>query len=252
MSSESRINIISKLPPGFSSNVIVNNTTYHVQTEDMGVKTSRIVTRVYLKGEIVSSKTSNYSHLGRLDDFEVKLVELMKKQHKTTIEQFMLELSGHGKEKIRSDYVEKVKKLSRLGKAKSALATLKIALEKFPEDPFLLSYYGYLISAVENRPYEGVKICRDAIVRLDNSMPFGSEFFYPALYLNLGRAYLKINKKEAASTFRAGLKSDPNNRDLLWELKKLGTRRTPVVPFLHRDNPINKYIGLLLSKTFRA
>ena len=80
-------------------------------------------------------------------------------------------------------------------------------------------------------------------------MPFGSEFFYPIFYLNLGRAYLKGNrKKDAVQAFQEGLKSDPGNRDLLWEIKKIGERRKPPLSFLSRSNPINKYIGMLLYK----
>jgi tetratricopeptide (TPR) repeat protein len=80
-------------------------------------------------------------------------------------------------------------------------------------------------------------------------MPFGSEFFYPAFYLNLGRACLKGNKKaEAIKAFREGLENDPDNHDLLWELRKLGMRKRTPIPFLDRCNPINKYIGLLVSK----
>jgi hypothetical protein len=31
-------------------------------------------------------------------------------------------------------------------------------------------------------------------------------------------------------------------------MKKLGARRRPLVPFLKRENPINKYVGLLLNR----
>ena len=81
-------------------------------------------------------------------------------------------------------------------------------------------------------------------------MPFGSEFFYPVFYLNLGRACLKANKKKAAmEAFKNGLKTDPENRDLLWEIKKMGTRKNPPLPFLTRGNPINQYIGKMLYKS---
>ncbi len=80
-------------------------------------------------------------------------------------------------------------------------------------------------------------------------MPFGSGFFFPVFYLNLGRAYLKGNRKaEAVEAFQEGLKNDPENHDLLWELRKLGKRKSPPIPFLRRSNPVNKYIGLLVSK----
>lgn len=247
MASKSKINIISKLSPEFCNNITVDNITYHVQTEDMGTKTFKIISRIYLKGEVIFSKKSDYSHLTKLKDFNDKLRTLMEKQHKSTIDNFLSEQSK--KQKLKSEYFEEVQQLLRRGNGKSALNSLKHALEKFPSDPFLLSYYGCLVAIVENNPKEGIKICEDAIIRLDNSMPFGSEFFYPVFYLNLGRAYLKDNKKkEAIIAFKEGLRNDSENHDLLWELKKLGTRKKPVVPFLKRSNPINRYIGMLLSK----
>ncbi|MEJ2695808.1 MAG: tetratricopeptide repeat protein, partial [Candidatus Sulfobium sp.] len=81
------------------------------------------------------------------------------------------------------------------------------------------------------------------------TMPFGSDFFYPLFYLNLGRAYLEANKKrDAITAFEKGLLNDPENHDLLSELRKLGTRRKAPVPFIKRSNPINKYIGMLLHR----
>lgn len=32
------------------------------------------------------------------------------------------------------------------------------------------------------------------------------------------------------------------------ELDKLGLRKPPVIPFLSRGNPINKYLGIILSR----
>jgi tetratricopeptide (TPR) repeat protein len=116
-------------------------------------------------------------------------------------------------------------------------------------DPFLLSYYGCLVAIVKNNPQRGIKICRDALARLGDDIPFGHELLYPVFYLNLGRAYLKGGrKKDALMVFKKGLKTDPQNSDLLGELKKLGTRKRPLVPLLKRSNTVNKYIGKLLSR----
>ncbi len=67
--------------------------------------------------------------------------------------------------------------------------------------------------------------------------------------LNLGRAHLAIGEKEEAiKAFKLGLRADPENKELLGELKKLGVRKSPPVPFLKRNNPINKYLGMLLRR----
>ncbi|MDA8431452.1 MAG: hypothetical protein M0Z60_00650 [Nitrospiraceae bacterium] len=247
MDSKSKINIVSRLSSEFSSDIKLDNVTYHVQTEDMGRKTCKVISKVFLKGEVLMSRKTDYSHIVKLDKFEQKLSSLMENCHKTTIDLFLKEKARAKKSK--SEYFEDVKQLLRKGGGKEALRTLREAIEKFPSDPFLLSYYGCLVAVAENNPKEGIKICRDALASFKASAAFGSEFFYPVFYLNLGRAYLKGNDKaDAVKSFEDGLIHDPENHDLLWELTKLGKRKRPPVPFLERSNPINKYIGLLISK----
>lgn len=247
MTSKSKINIVSRLSSEFSSDIKADNITYHVQTEDMGLKTCKVISRVFLKGEVVLSRKTDYAHLVKLETFSQKLSSLMENHHKTTIDLFLKDKARQKKSK--SEYFEDVKQLLRKGGSKEALRTLRKALENFPTDPFLLSYYGCLVAIAENNPKEGIKICREALAGFKSSASFGSEFFYPVFYLNLGRAYLKGNNKaEAVKAFKEGLVHDPENHDLLWEVTKLGKRKQPPIPFLERGNPINKYIGLLISK----
>jgi tetratricopeptide (TPR) repeat protein len=248
MPTKSSLKIVSSYTPEFNSKITANNVTYHVQTEDMGKKTCKIISRVYLKGEIVFSKKGDYAHLRKLRNFKDNLTDMMEKQHKATIDLFMFEQSKE--KRLKSDYyLHEAKDLLRSGNKVLALNTLKNGLERFPSDPFLLSYCGCLVSTVDNNPREGIRICKDAIESLNKSMPLGGEFYYPVFYLNLGRAYLRRDKLEAIQSFRTGLKQDPENRDILWELNKLGTRKKPPIPFLDRNNPINKYMGIFLSKT---
>lgn len=245
MSSKSEIRLTSQFSPEFSSNITVDNITYHVQTEDMGTKTCKILSNIYLKGEIVHSKKTDYTHMIKLSNFSDKLTSLMDRQHKSVIQEFLAEKAS--RQKMKPEYFDEIRQLLRRGNGKTALSTLREAIEKFPGDPYLLSYYGCLIAVIENNTKEGIKICEDAIRYFKISTPFGSEFFYPVFYLNLGRAYLKAKKKKlAVQAFKEGLKSDPENKDLLWEMKKIGVRAKPPLPFLARSNPINKYIGMLL------
>ena len=246
MASKSSVRIVSKRPPEFSSNVVIDNTSYHIQTENLGKKTCRIATRIYQDGEIVFSRDSDYSHILKLADFDTKLRSMMEGQHKSATDFFVREQAS--KQKQKSEYFGEVKDLLKKGKGDSALALLEEALGKFPGDPFLLSYYGCLTAIVRNRPAEGISLCIEAIKRLDETIPFGSEFFHPVFYLNLGRAYLKAGKKkEALNALRQGLRNDADNKEIRLELARLGTRRKPPVPFLKRSNPINKYIGMMLS-----
>lgn len=247
MTSRSRINIVSSTSCEFGSNITVNDVTYHVQTEDMGKKTSSIVSRVYRQGEVVLTKKSDYAHLLKLREPEDRIRTLMESQHRATIDAFLEEHAP--KEKKITDYLEEIRQHLQKGSGRAALESVRRALEDFPSDLFLLSYNGYLTATVEKKPSEGIRICRDAIDRLEGSVPFGSDFFYPLFYLNLGKAYLEAGrKKEAFTAFETGLQNDPENHELQWELAKLGTRKQVPFPFLERSNPINKYIGMLLHK----
>ena len=247
MKSKSKINIVSGIGQEFSSNLTIGDVVYHVQTEDMGTRTCKIISRVYLKGEVVLSRKTDYSHFVNAKDSAQKIKALMGSHHRAAIDTFIKSMTE--KEKTKADYFEDIKKLLQKRNKKAAREMLKEALEKFPADPFLMSYYGCLIALVENNPKEGIKICQEAIAKIRGSLPIGSEFFYPALYLNLGRAYVKGNQKaEAFDAFNKGLQNDPKNHDLLWELKKLGVRKKPPIPFLKRSNPINKYMGILLTR----
>ena len=250
MSDKTKISITSNISHEFSSNITIDNVTYHVQTEDMGPKSGKIITNIYLKGAIVSSKKADYTHLTRLKDVGAKVKTLMEKHHRSVIDAFVAEQSK--KLKPKSDYFAEAQQLLRRGGGAEALETLRGALAHYPGDPFLLSYYGCLIAVVENNPSEGIRICEESIRTLDTAMPFGTEFFYPVFYLNLGRAYLKGRRKaDAIKAFQQGLKHDPDNRDIGGELQKIGSRRKLPVPFLDRSNPINKYIGKLLYKSSR-
>lgn len=64
-------------------------------------------------------------------------------------------------------------------------------------------------------------------------------------YLTLGRVHLLANqKKDAIRIFNMGLRHG-ENRDILAELNRFDRRRPPIIPFLERDNPVNKFLGKL-------
>jgi tetratricopeptide (TPR) repeat protein len=135
------------------------------------------------------------------------------------------------------------------GDPEKAVILLRDAIEQYPDNSVLFSYYG-CFEAVVNKNYEhGINTCKKAIETLKERMPLGEEFFSPVFYLNLGRAYLAAGKrKDANDTFQKGIKIDAENIDLLEELKRLGMRRKHTVSFLKRSHPINKYIGMFLHK----
>lgn len=147
------------------------------------------------------------------------------------------------------DYLKAVKASLRKGNQKEAFTLLQQAALQYPNDPFILSYYGCLQALVDRKYRSGVENCKRAITLLQQKSSFGEEMLFPVFYLNLGRAYVAAEKKDdALEAFRQGLRFDKSNRDIVHELRLLGRRKKALVPFLDRSNPINKYIGLILHK----
>ncbi len=106
-------------------------------------------------------------------------------------------------------------------------------------NPAALSYLAVCIARERGQFIKAEGYCREAI---------GREPENPVHYLNLGRVFLVQGKKvEAIRVFREGLGHGVDKR-IIDELNRLGTRRKPVIPFLGRDNPINKYLGIILTR----
>lgn len=74
---------------GYNTNVPYKGTVYHVQTEDGGLKSHLIITLLYLKGTILASKKTSYSHLVASPDYKEKVREIMKEQHKTMLKELI-------------------------------------------------------------------------------------------------------------------------------------------------------------------
>ncbi len=80
------------------------------------------------------------------------------------------------------------------------------------------------------------------------SEALAQEPYNPVFCLNLGRIYLLAGKRgDAIRTFRQGL-AFIKDQAIIDELEKLGTRKKPVFPGLHRDHVLNRYLGLLLNR----
>jgi tetratricopeptide (TPR) repeat protein len=245
MADKKSIKITSKLGSEFDSEVIVGKEKYLVQTEDCGKQRPLIITRIYLDGQILLSRKTDYNDILDAPGREGKVQELMLKEHRQAIN--TVRAGKFKAAKTTAEYLEEVKELLKGKNKRSAFRLLSEAVEHHPEDPFILSYYGCL-DAIANKNFrEGIDACLLAIETLKKKVPFSEDFLFPVFYLNLGRAYIAAGKKqEAMDAFNKGLAVDGQNKDILWEVRKLGVRRVPPVPFLKRSNPINRYIGLML------
>lgn len=105
--------------------------------------------------------------------------------------------------------------------------------------PESLSYLGYCIAKERGQAFKGLALCREAIDEQSDN---------PVHYLNMAKIHLLgRNLPEALEALRKGAAFGPNE-EISELLVSIGTRKPPALSFLHRDNPINKYLGVLLGK----
>lgn len=105
--------------------------------------------------------------------------------------------------------------------------------------PSYSSYFGFCVARERGQVQRGILLCKAALQKEPEN---------PVHYLNLGRIHLAGgDKPEAIKVFREGLGHGPN-REIIGLLDAIGTRKLPVIPLLGRVNPINKFLGKLLSK----
>ena len=123
------------------------------------------------------------------------------------------------------------------GSILSALVFFEKAI-KIENNPAIWSYLAFCIAKERGQFSKAISLCEEAIKKEPNNS---------AHYLNLGRIYLLTNKKaEAINIFREGLNHE-ENQQIVDELNKLIIRKPPVIPFLKRTNPLNKYLGIILK-----
>jgi len=101
------------------------------------------------------------------------------------------------------------------------------------------SYLGYGIARCQGKVKEGLKLCQHSIK---------VEFYESENYLNLARTcLLDKDRGGAVRAVRKGLKVDPQSLDLLALYRDLGIRQGPVLPFLSRNNLLNRILGRIRS-----
>ena len=105
------------------------------------------------------------------------------------------------------------------------------------EAGLFLSYLGCAVARTGARTSEGLALCEQAVQ---------VEFYQPENYVNLARTHLLAGRRlSALRAVEQGLRVDPEDQRLHELLHRIQLRRTPVLPFLARSNPINKYVGMI-------
>lgn len=67
---------------GFNHNITYRSVSFHVQTEDSGLKNPHLVTLLYHGGTIISSQKTGYADIIKVDNLDQVIEELAKEQHK--------------------------------------------------------------------------------------------------------------------------------------------------------------------------
>lgn len=100
-----------------------------------------------------------------------------------------------------------------------------------------LSHFGLCVAVMEKQTRKGAELCRTAIEQ---------QFYDSVHFVNLVRLYIiRGNRRNAIDVLHEGLSRLPDDRRLLAVRTEIGYREKPVVPFLHRDNPLNATLGKL-------
>ena len=68
--------------PGFNHNIKHKGRIYHIQTEDSGPKNPHIITHLFVGGNILASKKTEYTDILGKPDYERTVRSMMEEQHK--------------------------------------------------------------------------------------------------------------------------------------------------------------------------
>jgi tetratricopeptide (TPR) repeat protein len=106
-----------------------------------------------------------------------------------------------------------------------------------PREPAYMSWYGLTLVLVERNSNLGVSLVDQALRAAGPG---------PELLLNSARVHLALNQRErAVRAVARGLELFPEDPRLLLARDAMGTRGAPVLPFLSRNNPLNRLLGRL-------
>ncbi len=199
-----------------------------------------------LHGSILFTKISS----------ENQIISIRKREGITDTEQAIkehTEIVGDIKKLILAEnlgeYIKRTCELVERKRFNEALLLTREVRFFHPDDPYQMCLDGYLTALVEKKYRDGINLCIEALNIYSEKAGIGKEFFLPFFYLYLGRTYLLSgNKRPAVDYFFRILKIDNDNKEAIQELSYLGIRQQPVLPFLKRSHPVNKYLGLLRAR----
>ena len=99
------------------------------------------------------------------------------------------------------------------------------------------SYLGHALARCERRYEDATDLCERGVAL---------QFHEPETFVNLAWTHmLAHDRKRAAQTIARAIKLHPRNTELKTLAQKIGLRRPPVLGFLPRTHPLNRWLGQL-------
>jgi tetratricopeptide (TPR) repeat protein len=104
----------------------------------------------------------------------------------------------------------------------------------------LLSFYGLCLALHRGRIKEAAEFC---------SLGVEKDHYNPDVYHNMARVWMAgKSRRKAVEALEKGLAIDSRHPGLVRLRVEMGSRKIPVLPFLHRDHPLNVSLGRVRSK----
>jgi tetratricopeptide (TPR) repeat protein len=120
----------------------------------------------------------------------------------------------------------------------AALACLERALAIW-DDPLWYSRLGYCVAKERGHLTRAFELCRSAIAHDSKN---------PIHYLYLGKVHqIAANQYEALQALRHGMTLG-NLPEIKESITAFGRRKPPVIAAFSRGNPLNKYLGIVLTR----
>jgi Flp pilus assembly protein TadD len=133
--------------------------------------------------------------------------------------------------------------LLQTGHSADAIQYFRSAVETEKRNPYYLSYLGLAVARAQRKWAAALALCETAMRFKPNE---------PQFYLNLAEVYVSAGRREeAVEILDSALARFGRNSRIRLERNRLGKRGGQVLPFLPRQNFLNRTLGQLRHQALR-